>query len=103
MDGDIIRNTYDDGSRDVQKMVQDPADFRIDDPDQACPARHRGVGQLFNRQTPSVFLVHGCHIIQPVEIGQVLQVSPALHQLFSAAMEQADMGIAAFNNLAVKL
>ena len=88
---------------DVQKVVQNAADFRIEDADQACPARHRRVGQLFNRQAPGMFLVHRRHIIQPVEIGQVLQIGPAFHQLFSAAMEQADMGVAAFDDLAVKL
>ena len=88
---------------DVQQVVQDPADFRIEDTDQACPARNRRVGQLFNRKTPGMFLVHRRHIIQPVEIWQILQIGPAFHQLFSAAMEQADMGVAAFDNLAVKL
>ncbi len=39
-------------------------------------------GQLFNSQTPGVFLVHRGHIIKPVEIRQVLQVRPSFPSAF---------------------
>ena len=72
---------------DVQQVVQDPPDFRIKHPDKRGAARHHGAGQPFDGQTPGMFLVHRRHIVQPVEIGQVLQVGAAFHQLFGAAME----------------
>ena len=50
-----------------------------------------------------MLLVHRRHIVEPVEIGQVLQVGPALHQLLGAAVQQADMRIAALDDLAVEL
>ena len=49
-----------------------------------------------------MFLIHRGHVIQPVEIRQVLQVRPAFHQFFSAAMQQADVGITALYNLTVQ-
>ena len=89
--------------RHVQQMVQHPADFAEQHADQAGPARHDHAGQLFDGQTPGMFLVHRGHIIQPVEIGQVLQIGAAFHQLFGATVQQTDMRIAAFHNLAVQL
>ncbi len=87
----------------VQQMVQDATDFRIQHADQAGAARHHGAGQLFDRQTPGMLLVHRRHIIQTIQIGQVLQVGAAFHQLFGAAMQQADMRIGALDHLAVQL
>ena len=50
-----------------------------------------------------MLLVHRRHVIEPVEIRQVLQVGPAFHQLFGAAMQQADMRVAPLDDLAVQL
>src|SRR6056297_2154742 len=88
---------------DVQQVVQNTADFGIEHPDQARAARHLDPGQLFDGQTPCMFLVHRGHVIQPVEVGQVLQVGATLHQLFGAAMQQTDMRIAPLDQFAVKL
>jgi hypothetical protein len=45
---------------------------------------------------------HRRDVVEPVEIGQGLQVGFVLDQLFGAAMEQTDMGVDAPNHLAVK-
>ena len=50
-----------------------------------------------------MFLVHWRHIIQSIKIWQVLQVGPAFHQLLSAAVQQTDMRVATFYDLAVQL
>jgi hypothetical protein len=42
-------------------------------------------------------------IVQPVEIGQRLQIGLVFDQLFGAAMQQADMRIDARHDFAVKL
>ena len=86
----------------VQKVVQNAADFRIEHSDQAGTAWHLGAGQSFDRQTPSMFLVHRRDIVQPVEIRQVLQVGPAFHQLFRTAVKQPDVRIATLDDFTVK-
>jgi hypothetical protein len=48
-----------------------------------------------------MFLVHRRDIVEPVEVGQRLQIGFMLDQLFGAAMEQADMGIDAPDHLTV--
>ena len=50
-----------------------------------------------------MLLVHRRHVVEPVEIGQVLQVGAALHQLLGAAVQQPDMRVAALDDLAVEL
>ena len=89
--------------RHVQQVVQDAPDLRIQDPDQRCPTGNLGAGQPFDREAPSMFLVHWRHVVQPVEIWQVLEVGAAFHQLLGAAMKKADMRVAALDNLSVKL
>ena len=54
------------------------------------------------REAEGVFLVHRRDVIEPVEIGHVLEVGARLHQLLGAAMEQPDMRIDALDDLAVE-
>ena len=49
-----------------------------------------------------MFLVHGCDIIEPVEVRQRLQVSLMLDQLLGAAMQQTNMRVDAPDDFAVK-
>ena len=49
-----------------------------------------------------MLLVHGGHIIQPIKIWQVLQICAAFHQLFSTAVQQSNVRVAAFNNFSVQ-
>ena len=50
-----------------------------------------------------MLLVHRRDIVEPVEIGQRLQIGLVLDQLLGAAMEQPDMRIDALDHLAVEL
>ena len=59
--------------------------------------------QLLDRQRVGVLLVHRRDVVEPVEIGHVLQIGARLHQLLGAAMQQADMRIDALDHLAVEL
>ena len=59
--------------------------------------------QLLDRERVGVLLVHRRDIVEPVEIGHVLQIGARLHQLLGAAMQQADMRIDALDHLAVEL
>ncbi len=87
----------------VQQVVPDPADLRIEDADQLSPVRNLDAQQLLDGQAEGVLLVHRRHIVEPVQIGHVLQIGAGLHQLFGAAMQQADMRIDALDDLAVQL
>ncbi len=83
-------------------MIEDAADFAEQHPDQLGANRHRHLDQLFDGQAEGVFLVHRRHIVEPIEIGDVLEVGARLHQLFGAAVQQADMRIDALDDLAVQ-
>ncbi len=49
-----------------------------------------------------MLLRHRRDVIEPVEIGHVLQISPRLHQLLGAAMKQPDMRVDALDDFAVE-
>jgi hypothetical protein len=49
-----------------------------------------------------MLLVHRRDIVEPVEIGDRLQIGLGLDQLLGAAVQQADMRIAALDHLAVE-
>src|SRR5262249_59773921 len=55
------------------------------------------------RQAEGVGLVHGRDIVEPVEIGQRLQIGLVLDQLLGAAVEKPDMRVDALHYLAVEL
>jgi hypothetical protein len=50
-----------------------------------------------------MFLVHRRDVVEPVEVGQRLQVRFVFDQLLGSAVEQSDMRIDARNDLAVEL
>ena len=59
--------------------------------------------QLLDRQREGMLLAHRRDVIEPVEIGDRLQVGLVLDQLFGAAVQQADMRVGALDDLAVHL
>ena len=65
-----------------------------------------GIGQaqqLLGRQAEGMLLVHRRDVIEPVEIGDRLQIGLVLDQLLGAAMQQTDMRIDPLDHLAVEL
>jgi hypothetical protein len=50
-----------------------------------------------------VLLVHRRDIVEPIEVGQCLQVGLVLDQLLGPAVQEADMRIHALDDLAVEL
>ena len=50
-----------------------------------------------------MLLVHWRDVIEPVEIGQGLQIGLVLDQLFGSAVQQADVRIDALDDFAVEL
>src|SRR5437016_5042200 len=57
----------------------------------------------FGGQAERVLLIHRRDIVEPIEIGNRLQVGLVLDQLLGAAMQQADMRIDPLHHLAVEL
>src|SRR5262249_50207744 len=88
---------------DVEEMREQPADLAIEYADQLTAARHRDGKKPLCRKAESVLLIHGHDVIETVEIADRLEIGLVLDQLFGAAMEQTDMWIDAFHDLAVKL
>ena len=84
-------------------MREQAADLAIEHADELAAARNLDAEQLLDRQREGVLLVHRRDIVEPVEIGHVLQIGARLHQLLGAAMQQADMRIDALDHLAVEL
>ena len=88
---------------DVEEMRKQPADLGIEHADELGAFRHRDADELLHRERISVLLVHRRDVVEAVEIGQRLEIGLVLDQLLGAAVEQADMRIDPFDDLAVEL
>ena len=84
-------------------MLEDPAKFAVKHTDEAAAARNFNANQLFNRETPGMFLVHRCRIVQPVKVRQTLKIGLVLEQLLGASMQQADMAIDPVDQLTIQI
>ena len=84
-------------------MREQAADLRIEHADELGALRHGDADKLLHRERVSVLLVHRRHIVEPVEIGQRLEIGLVLDKLLGTAVEQPDMGINALDDLAVEL
>ena len=88
----------------VEQVVQNAADLAIQHANKArhgAALPHLSAFQSPRHQACSWFIVRD--IIKAVKVQQVLQIGPALHELFRATVQQADMRITPLNNLTVKL
>ena len=88
---------------DVEEMREQPADLAIEHADELGALRHLDAEQLLDGEAEGVLLVHRRDVVEPVEIGDRLQIGLVLDQLLGAAMQQADMRIDALDDLAVEL
>ena len=50
-----------------------------------------------------MLLVHRRHVVEPIEVADRLQIGLVLDQLLGAAVQEADVGVDAFHDLAVQL
>src|SRR6476469_2868715 len=88
---------------DVEAVGEEPAYLRIEHADELGALRDGDADELLHRERVGVLLVHRRHVVEAVEIRQRLEIGLVLDQLLGAAMEQPDMRIDAFDNLAVEL
>ena len=49
-----------------------------------------------------MFLIHRRHVVEAIEIRQVLQIGPAFHQLLGPAVEKSDVRVAPLDDFAVE-
>src|ERR1700722_8979094 len=84
-------------------MRQQAADLAIKDAEELAPPRNRNAEKPLDRQRVRVFLIHRRDIVEPIEIGHVLQVSTRLHEFLGAAMQEADMRVDALDHFTIKL
>ena len=59
--------------------------------------------KLLHREPIGMLLIHRRHVVEPVEIGQRLEIGLVLDQLLGAAMKQPDMRVDPLDDLAVEL
>ena len=97
------RTDVHDVGTDIEHVVADPRQLREQHAQILRPLGHFDVEQLFDREDVAVFLRQRRTVVEPVEIRQRLQIGLVLDQLFGAAVEQSDMRIDAFDDLAVEL
>jgi hypothetical protein len=64
--------------------------------------RHLDADQLFDRHAVGMFVDHHRHIVETIHIRYGLQEGLGFRQLLGATMQQADVWIGAFDDLAIK-
>src|SRR6476620_8092085 len=84
-------------------MREQTPDLAIEDPDELPAPGYRDAEQLLGCQTERVFLVHRRDVIEPVEVGQRLQVGLVLDQLLGPAVQKADVRVDALDDFTVEL
>ena len=87
---------------DVEHVIADAGQFGEQNAQILSALRHLDVEQLLNRKNVAVFLRERAAVIEPIKIGQRLQIRLVLDQLLGAAMKQADMRIHPLDDLTVE-
>ena len=87
----------------VERVVHDPRQLGEQHAEILGAQRHFEIEQLLDGEHVAVLLAHRRRVIEPVEIGQSLQIGLVLDQLLGAAVEQADMRIEPLDDLPVQL
>ena len=88
---------------DVEQMAEDAGDLVEQHPDVLRPERHLDAEQLLDREHEAVLLHHRRDVLEPVEVGDRLQIGPDLDELLGAAMQEADVRVGPLDHLAVHL
>src|SRR4051794_27921808 len=84
-------------------MREKPPDLVVEDANELPALRHRDTEQLLDSEDVGVLLVHRRDIVEPIEVGNGLQVGLVLDELLGAAMKEPDVRIDPLDDLAVKL
>src|SRR5262249_39055976 len=71
-------------------------------PNELCSLRHDEAEQFFGCEAERVLLIHRCNVVEPVEIWDRLLIGLVFDELFSAAVQEADVRVDAIDHLAVE-
>jgi hypothetical protein len=86
-----------------QQVVEQPGDLGEHHADVLRTLGHFDAQQLLDGQAVRMLVGHHRHVVQPVHVGQRLDVGLALGQLLGGAVQQADVRVGALDDLAVQL
>ena len=85
-----------------QQVIEQARDLGIHHADVLGAFGHLDGHELFDRQAIGVLVGHHGDVVEPVHIGQRLNVSAALGELLGGPVQQADMRVSALDDLAVE-
>jgi hypothetical protein len=83
-------------------VVEQPRDLGEHHADVLGAQRHLDAQQLLDGQAVGVLVAHHRHVVEPVHVGQRLDVGLALGQFLGGTVQQADMRVGALHHLAVE-
>jgi len=86
-----------------EQVIGNPSELGEQHAQILAAQRHFEIKQLFDGQHETVLFAHWRNIIEPVEIGQRLKIGLVFDEFFGAAVQQPDMRIDAFDDLAIQL
>ena len=84
------------------QMVQHAGDFREHDAYVLSADRHVQTHQPFYRQAIRMLIAHHRHIVEPVHIGQSLNIGFTFSQFFGCAVKQTNVRVSTLHHLAIK-
>ena len=87
----------------VQEMIEDARDLGEQNADIFGARRRLDPEQFLDGEREGVLLAHRRDVIEPVEIGDGLEIGLVFDELLGAAVQEADMRIGALDHFAVHL
>ena len=103
VDEDVHRAAVEAVRAEPHQVVHKARDLGEHHPDVLGADRHVDAEQLLDGQAVGVLVAHHRDVVQPVHVGQRLDVGARLGELFGGAMQEADVRIGALDHLAVEL
>ena len=103
VDEDVHRAAVEAVRAEPHQVVHQARDLGEHDADVLRADRHVDAEQLLDRQAVGVLVAHHRDVVEPVHVGQRLDVGARLGQLLGGAVQQADVRIGALDHLAVEL
>ena len=103
VDEDVHRAAVEAVRAEPQQVVHQARDLVEHDADVLRADRHVDAEQLLDRQAVGVLVAHHRHVVEPVHVGQRLDVGARLGELLGRAVQQADVRVGALDHLAVEL
>ena len=85
------------------QVVHQARDLGEHDPDVLGADRHVDAEELLDRQAVGVLVAHHRDVVEPVHVGQRLDVGARLGELLGGAVQEADVRVGALDHLAVEL